>query len=182
MMLQSRRWWRRFANSTRGIAAVEFAMVVPVLAVMFLASADGGRAIAIYMKVRTAAYTVAAVTNQYQTINDAQMQEILGVTATVLSPYSTAPLGITVSQIAIDSKGNATVSWSNTQGGTARSVGSTINLPTNFKVPSSYLIFGEVTYNYQPLFGYFGNNTTIGLSDNLYATPRLSASITRTSP
>jgi Flp pilus assembly protein TadG len=182
MMPQPRQLWRRFANSTRGIAAVEFAMVLPVLAVIFLASTDGGRAIAIYMKVRAATYTVAAITNQYSIIHDADSQAILGATTTVLAPYSTGPLAVTVSQITIDSKGKATISWSDTQGGTARSVGSSITLPTNLDVPSSYLIFGEVTYSYQPLFGYFGNNTAINLSDNLYTTPRLSASITRTSP
>jgi Flp pilus assembly protein TadG len=179
---QRKQLWRRFANSTRGIAAVEFALVLPVLAVIFLASTDGGRAIAIYMKVRAATYTVAAITNQYSTIHDADMQEILGATSMVLAPYSTGPLGVTVSQVTVDSKGKATISWSDTQGGSARSVGSSITLPTNLNVPSSFLIFGEVTYTYTPLFGYFGNNSAINLSDNLYATPRISASITRISP
>lgn len=182
MMPQPRQLWRRFASSTRGIAAVEFAMVLPVLAVIFLASVDGGRAIATYMKVRAATYTIAAITNQYSTIHDAQAQGNLGAAATVLAPYSTGPLGITISQIAIDSKGKATISWSDTQGGTARSVGSSVTVPTNLNVPSSYLIFGEVNYSYQTLFGYFGNNTVINLSDNLYTTPRISAAITRISP
>jgi Flp pilus assembly protein TadG len=182
MMPQSRQCWRRFANSTRGVAAVEFAMVLPVLAVIFLASIDGGRAIAIYMKVRAATYSVDAIANQYSIIHDADSQAILCATSTVLAPYSTGPLGITISQVAIDSKGNATISWSDTQGGTARAKGSSITLPTNLNVPSSYLIFGEVNYSYQPLFGYFGNNTAINLSDNLYTTPRISPSITRISP
>ncbi len=181
-MPQPRQLWRRFASSTRGIAAVEFAFVLPVLAVIFLASTDGGRAIAIYMKVRAATYTVDAITNQYANIHDTDMQGILGATAKVLAPYSTGPLAITVSQVAIDSKGKATISWSDSQGGTARSVGSPMTVPTNLNVPSSYLVFGEVTYSYQPLFGYFGDNSTINLSDNLYTTPRISASITRISP
>ena len=174
--------WRRFADSTRGVAAVEFAMVLPVLAVIFLASIDGGRAIAIYMKVRAATYAVDAITNQYATVHDTDSQAILCATSTVLAPYSTSPLGITISQITIDSKGNATISWSDTQGGTARAKGSSMTVPTNLKVPNSYLIFGEVSYSYQPLFGYFGNNTVISLSDNLYATPRISALIARVSP
>ncbi len=33
---------RRFAASTRGVAAIEFAMVLPVLAVIFLSTFDGG--------------------------------------------------------------------------------------------------------------------------------------------
>src|SRR5580704_13747593 len=55
----------RFVASTRGVAATEFAMVVPVLLIIFLATFDAGRAIAIYMKVRGATYALAAITNQY---------------------------------------------------------------------------------------------------------------------
>ena len=182
MMPQPRRLRRRFVKSTRGIAAVEFAMVLPVLAVIFLASTDAGRAIAIYMKVRATTYTIAAITNQYSIIHDADVQGNLGAAATVLAPYSTGPLAITISQIAIDSSGNATVSWSDTLGGTAHVKGTPMTVPSNLKVPGSFLVFGEVSYGYQPLFGYFGANTAINLSDNLYTTPRISASITRVSP
>jgi len=181
-MLRPENLWRRFARSTRGVAAIEFAMIMPVLAIMFLASFDGGRAIAIYMKVRAATYTVNAIANQYQTIHDADMQAILGATTAVLAPYSSSPAAVTVSQIAIDINGNAKVSWSDTQGGTARAVGSTVTVPAALKVKNSYLIFGEVSYTYTPMFGYFGSSTTIKLSDNLYAMPRSIASITRITP
>ncbi|MGO9359949.1 MAG: TadE/TadG family type IV pilus assembly protein [Xanthobacteraceae bacterium] len=173
---------RRFAESTRGVAAVEFAMVLPVLAVMFLASFDGGRGIAVYMKVRAATYTVDAITNQYQTIHDTDMQAILGATAAVLAPYPSGTTAVTVTQIAIDASGNATVSWSDTQGGTAHTKGAPISVPSTLIVKSSYLIFGEVSYKYTPMFGYFGNGSAVNLSDNLYVMPRSVASITRISP
>jgi Flp pilus assembly protein TadG len=182
MMRQMRSLLRRFAGSTRGVAAIEFAMVAPMLGLMFLASFDGGRGIAVYMKVRAATYTVDSITNQYATIHDADMQQILGATAQIMAPYSNAPLGVTVSQIAIDANGKATISWSDTLGGTAHAVGSTVTVPTNLNVANSFLIFGEVKYAYQPMFGYFGKGTTINLSDNLYAVPRTSSSITRVSP
>jgi Flp pilus assembly protein TadG len=181
MMRLRRQIWRRFAKSTGGVAAVEFAMVLPVLTLMFLASFDGGRAIAVYMKVRTASYTLAAIANQYASINDAAMSGIFTATTNVLAPYPTAPLALTVSEIAIDASGNATVSWSSTQGGTARAVGSSITVPTNLATPNSYLILGEVKYSYAPMFGYFNSGATIGLSDSLYVTPRSTSSIARTS-
>ncbi|HUC50676.1 MAG TPA: TadE/TadG family type IV pilus assembly protein [Xanthobacteraceae bacterium] len=182
MMRLRRQIWRRFAKSTRGIAAVEFAMVLPVLTVLFLASFDGGRAIAVYMKVRTASYTLAAIANQYASINDAAMSGIFTATSDVLAPYSTVPLALTVSQIAIDANGNATVNWSSTQGGTARTVGSSITVPVNLATPNSYLILSEVKYSYVPMFGYFNKGAAIGLSDSLYVTPRSTTLVARTSP
>jgi Flp pilus assembly protein TadG len=163
---------RRFIASTRGVAAIEFAAILPVLAIMFLASFDGGRAIATYMKVRSATYALAAITNQYTTVATSDLQSITGATSVVLAPYSSAPLVVTVSQITISSKGKATVSWSYSTG-TARAQGSTVTVPTAIKTNSSYLIFAEVTYTYTPMFGYFGSGG-IALSDNLYVTPRSS--------
>jgi hypothetical protein len=58
-------------------------------------------------------------------------------------------------------------------GGTARAQGSSITIPSSIKVNSSYLIFGEVSYTYTPMFGFFGSGG-IAFSDNLYVTPRSS--------
>jgi len=165
--------FRRFLTSTRGVAAIEFAMILPALATMFLASFDGGRAIAIYMKVRSATYTLAAITNQYSTIQSADMTSITGATTAVMAPYSSAPAVVTITQITISSKGVATVSWSYSLGGTALAKGSSVTLPTALVVDSTYLIFAKVSYTFTPLFGYFSAGN-ITFSDNLYVTPRVS--------
>jgi Flp pilus assembly protein TadG len=162
---------RRFAASTRGVAAIEFAMVLPVLAVIFLSTFDGGRGLAAYMKVRAATYGLAAITNQYATIQSTDMTAILGATSVVMAPYNSATPAVTVSQIKINGSGVAKIEWSATQGGTARTVNSTVTVPTSLDVNNSYLIFAEVSYTYTPLFGFFGSGG-ITLSDNLYATPR----------
>jgi len=169
----------RFIASRRGIAAVEFAMVLPVLVVMFLASFDGGRAIAVYMKVRAATYALAAITNQYASIASTDMTAIVGATSVILTPYSSASAAVTISQITVNSSSNATVSWSYSQNGTALTQGATVTLPSNLSTCASYpcnLIFSQVSYTYTPMFGYFGSGG-IALSDNLYVTPRSSACI-----
>jgi Flp pilus assembly protein TadG len=95
--------YRRFFASTRGVAAVEFALVMPVLLLLFLGSFDAGNLIAVYMKVRSANYTLAAVTNQYGTginaISSADMTAITGAAGAVLAPYPSAPTVVIISQI-----------------------------------------------------------------------------------
>jgi Flp pilus assembly protein TadG len=174
------RMFRRFSASTRGVAAIEFGFLFPVLLLLLLAGIDGGRAIAISMKVRSGAYVVDAIANQYSSIYDTDMSKILGATATVLAPYPSGPVAVTLTQIKILANGNATVSWSDTLNGTAYSAGSTITVPSNLtpngnpKTCASfpcYVLLGEVTYTYTPMFGHFITGP-INLSDKIYVTPR----------
>jgi Flp pilus assembly protein TadG len=170
---------RRFLASTRGVAAIEFALILPILVVLFLASIDAGRAIAIYMKVRTATYTLDAISNQYTTIQSTDMTAILGATSVVLAPYSSSPVVVVLSQIKVTSASNAQVNWSATLNGTALTQNSTVSIPTNFASCGSYpcyLIYGQVSYTYTPMFTYF-TRSAITLSDNLYVTPRSSECI-----
>jgi len=163
---------RFFSGATGGVAAIEFAAVLPVMAIIFLASFDGGRAIAAYMKVRSATYALASITNQYATIASSDMTAILGATSVVMAPYNSSTPVVTVSQIEITSSSAATVEWSASQGGTARTV--VPSLPSALKTSSTYpiyLIFAEVSYTYTPLFGFFGSGG-LTFSDNLYVTPR----------
>jgi Flp pilus assembly protein TadG len=174
------RVFQRFRASTRGVAAIEFAFLFPVLLLLLLAGIDGGRAVAISMKVRSTAYVVDAIANQYSAIYDSDMSTILGASATVVAPYASGPVAITLSQIAINSGGAATVSWSDTLNGTAYAAGSSITVPANL-TPSSnpktcasfpcYVLLAEVSYTYTPMFGHFSTGT-INLSDKIYVTPR----------
>jgi Flp pilus assembly protein TadG len=180
-LLRLQRPYRRFAASTRGVAAIEFAMILPVLATMFLASFDGGRAIAVYMKMRAATYALDAIANQYKTISSANMSAIVGATSTIVAPYSSTPLTVTISQIAVNSSSNAKVAWSYSLNGTALTPGNAppSPLPTNLATCGSYpcyLIYGQVSYTFTPLFGLFISGT-LKLNDALYTTPRSSTCI-----
>jgi Flp pilus assembly protein TadG len=171
--------YRWIAAPTHGVAAIEFAMIMPVLSLLFLASFDGARAMAIYMKVRAATYSLAAITNQYQTIASSDITSIAEATSAILAPYSQAPAVLTISQIAISSQGVATVAWSYSQGGTALAKGSSVTVPSALSTNSSYLIFAQVSYTFSPIFGLFTSGR-INLKDNLYMAPRSSSCVVYT--
>jgi Flp pilus assembly protein TadG len=145
------------------------------MAVLFLATFDGGRAIAVYMKMRSATYALAAISNQYQQLDSTVLPGILLAVDDIFSPYTTTTTNpvITITQIAISNTGNATVSWSYSQGGTAHTQGASITVPAALQTKSTYLIFTEMSYTFTPMFGYF-TATPITFSDNLYVTPRVS--------
>ena len=178
--------YRRFIASTRGVAAIEFAMILPVMLIMLLATFDAGNAIAVYMKVRSATYILAAITNQYSTttpIQSTDMTAITGATSAVLAPYSSSPVVVVISEASISAakQTTATVVWSATLNGTALGVGSSLPLPASLNTTNNntcsaypcYVIYGQVQYTFTPLFGYFAKGG-ITLSDSVFVTPRSS--------
>jgi Flp pilus assembly protein TadG len=180
---------RRFIDSTRAVAAIEFAMIMPALLLLFLATFDAGNAIAIYAKVRAATYSLGAITNQYgststDSISAATMTSITGATTAIMAPYSSTPAVVVISQIKATSNTVATVSWSySPTSGQALSQGASFALPTNFGsnfcITSSYpcyAIYAQVSYTFTPTFGAFMTGP-ITFSDNLYVVPRLSSCV-----
>lgn len=177
----------RFAGSTRGIAAVEFGLIMPVLVVMFLSSFDAANAIAVYMKVRSAAYVLGAVTNTYgiganDQISSTAMPGIAQAAGKVLAPYTGTPI-VTLSQIKATSNTNAIVSWSYSLNGTALIQGNTYSsLPANFAKNTCgntypcYVIVASVSYTYTPIFGSFITGP-MTFSDTSLVTPRVSTCI-----
>ncbi len=186
MMLGVMNIFQRFVDSTRAVAAVEFAMVMPVLLLLFLGSFDAGNAIVLYMKVRAATYSLGAITNQYgignAAISPAIMTTITSATSSILSPYSNTPTVIVISQMKATTATNATVSWSYTQNGAAFTQGATYGLPSNFAQNTCggtypcYLILASVSYSFTPMFGAFLTGP-ITLSDSIYTTPRVSTCV-----
>jgi Flp pilus assembly protein TadG len=94
-----------------------------------------------------------------------------------MAPYSLGNLKATVSSITIDANSKATIAWSCTLNGTARSKGSTVTLAAALLVPSTSLIWSEVQYSYTPTIGYVVSGT-LTLKDQIYMRPRLSDTVT----
>jgi Flp pilus assembly protein TadG len=169
---------RDFAHGQDGMAAVEFAVILPFMLVAYLGGVEIGDGVAINRKVAITTRAVADLASRYTTIHNADSATILGAASTIIAPYAPGPLAVTVSQVTVDNHGNATISWSDTLNGTAHTVGTPVTLPGTLNTPNSYYIWGQVTYAYTPTLGYVMSGT-YNLSDQIFMSPRESASITR---
>ena len=179
LLLQLRRRWRGFARHRGGVSAVEFALLLPVMVTMYLGSVELGTGMGVQFKTTLAARTVADLASQYKSINNATMSDILGAATAVLTPYSAAGVKVIVSEVTTDASGNATITWSDANANaTARAVGSSVTLPTNVGAANITIIWGEVTYPYNPQFGWVLTGT-INMYQDIYFYPRLSTTVTR---
>jgi Flp pilus assembly protein TadG len=170
-----------FSRDSRGVSAVEFALIAPLLITIYIGGVEVTQAVSVSRKTTLIAHTVADLVAQDTSVTSSEMNDILSASAAVAQPYSTSNLQVTVSSILIDANGNATVGWSDTRNGTALQPGSGVTLPAALKVANTSLILGQVNYIYKPMLGSVltGN---INLGDKIYMRPRLANCVVRTPP
>ncbi len=200
--------WRRTRRSARalrrdasGVAAVEFAMIFPLMLVAFFGTVEVCAAVAIDRKVTLIARTISDLTSQAEAATSAAAQSPATVDSGaltliftyglyIITPYSSSPMKAQVSEIYVDSNGKATINWSQgaTMSGNAvtlvtssRNTGDDVTsvVPAALLVKQTYLIFSEVNYQYLPMggTGYVIAKTGINLADVSYTRPRQSTCI-----
>ena len=113
-MLNLFRKLKRFAADGRGVAAIEFAFIAPLLLTMYFVTMEIAPAIDSNKKVGRAASMIADLITQQQQITKSEVEAIMRIGQSTLNPYSRSPLNIKVTAIEMssDSSPTATVAWS----------------------------------------------------------------------
>jgi Flp pilus assembly protein TadG len=167
-----------FAGDKRGVSAVEFAMLLPLMLTLFLGGVEVSQGISIDRKVTLTARTVADLVAQVSSIDTTGINATLGAATAIMAPFPDKDVQVTVSVVDIDANGNAKVKWSSSKNGNARAVGSSVTLPAALNIPSTSLVWGEAAYKYQPSIGYVVTGA-MNLTDQIYMRPRLSETVTK---
>jgi Flp pilus assembly protein TadG len=173
----------KLSRDNRGNAAVEFAVIVPLMLVMFFGTIEFSSAVAVDRKISMLTQSLSDLASRYTTVNDTDMTNFSAIADAMLTPYSSTPLQATVTEIYIDpATGVARAQWS--KGDAPRGAGSTVPVPANLIsrdasnniIANQYLILTEASYLYTPAVGYV-MKTGVTLSDKSYMRPRLSTCV-----
>lgn len=171
---------RRYAADRRGVAAVEFALVLPFLVLLYFGGVELTQGVTLNRQVALTSTTIANIVSQYTTISaSTQLNDILSASTQILAPYGSANPQVVVSLITIDANKNATVTWSQTLNGTAHIVGAPITVPANLDIANTCLILSETTYPYTPVYDILGQGV-FNLYASIYMVPRESSTINLT--
>jgi Flp pilus assembly protein TadG len=164
-----------------GLAAVEFAFILPLMLVMFFGTVEFSSGIAIDRQVTLFARALSDMTSQNLSVSDAQLDTFFTAGSAIMAPYPTGlpnpyppgPQYATITELYVDpSTLVARVQWS--VGSAPLAVHSTVAIPTALQVAGTYLIFSQANYLYVPTIGYVMAKGGINLSDVAYTRPRQS--------
>jgi Flp pilus assembly protein TadG len=170
--LRLRRHVTTLPSNNSGLAAVEFAMIIPLMAMLFIGTYEFSGGVAIDRKVTIMARTLSDLTSQNSEVTDDKFTNFFNASKAIMTPYASTPVQGTISELWIHPDTlKARVQWS--KGAETRSPGSTVEIPDALKIGDTYLIYSEVKYIYKPSVAWFINKVSgITLSDVSYTRPR----------
>lgn len=182
------RMWLRAARSARdlwedrgAIAATEFAVIVPVMLVLFFGVVEFSSAVAVDRKVTIMARTLSDLTSQSPPagVADTDFTNYFNAGNGIMQPYVPVngypSVRATISELFIDPNTlQARVQWS--KGTTPRATSSVVAIPGGLAVGNTYLIYSEVSFLYTPTIGYV-MKAAVNLSDVAYTRPRQSVCV-----
>ncbi|MGQ0532171.1 MAG: TadE/TadG family type IV pilus assembly protein [Caulobacteraceae bacterium] len=173
MKLMSR--MRRFAAAKRGLAALEFAIIAPLLMVpLLLGSVDLIDVMGANKRAQNAAASLADVVARDTEISDQELNGIWDGLEVLMFPNDPASMEIRITSVSIENASTARVVWSEGHGGmSARQAGTTVSgLDPRMMTPGTSLIMAESVYKHNAPLGFLWQSE-IRMEHNAYRRSRL---------
>lgn len=164
---------RRLRRERRGIAAIEFGIIAPVMLMIYFGLVEVTQGVMIHRKVSQLTRTLADLGAQSTSLTDANVSNIFDSARSIMMPFTATDPGMSIASVVIDSAGVAKVCWSDQRNSTQLTVGSTVSLPTALKVPNTSLILAKASYDFTPQLGFpLTGHIPIG-GNTIYMRPRV---------
>ncbi|MFZ4532616.1 MAG: TadE/TadG family type IV pilus assembly protein [Alsobacter sp.] len=172
----------------RGVAAVEFALLLPVMLTMYLGSVEVSQGLSADRKVVLLARTLGDLTTQKSAVSTSTMDTVTAAGSVVLSPLKVNVARMRVTSIAISAPSSgavndATVCWTYVKGAwsPAFAIGQKLDIttvPTTLRTDiGSSIVLAEVQYPYKPVIGYVVTGQ-LTLNERIFMRPRVSSYVT----
>jgi Flp pilus assembly protein TadG len=173
----------------RGLAAIEFALLAPLLLALYFLTMETGRAIEANGKVDRIGGMVGDLVTQQVNVDAADLDAIMRIGEATLQPYDRSQPAIAVTAIEISDEAvpRARVAWSRKLAGGAFSAGEAkdeeVTVPPSLMIAGSFLIRAESNLAYQPVVTWAASGEkslgfdSISMGETYYLRPRMSRTI-----
>lgn len=184
---------RRLIGDERGVAAIEFAFIAPVLLCLYFVTMEVGQAIEANKKVGRIGSMVADLVTQQQTMPRTELEAIMQIGGAIIQPYNRTQPRVVVTAIEITDEPTpkVKVAWSRKMVNGAFSAdapkGSNTTVPEKLKIAGTFLIRVEGALDYRPVITWAADGKAamgltsafdkIQMSETYFLRPRMSPTI-----
>ena len=188
-----RDWILRLVKDRQGVAAVEFALIVPFLLIFYFLSMEVSQAIENNKKVSRIGSMVADLVAQNADMTPAELDAIMQIGSAVLQPYGRSSPRITVTGIYLTDEATpkAKVVWSRklANGFFSRAAlkGTVTSVPTALTIRDTFILRVESELDYRPVIAWSADGKAamglaaafdnINMSETYYLRPRMSSDV-----
>lgn len=182
-----RRRLRALAKRHDGMAAVEFALILPIMMTMYFGLVELTNGFGYDARSARLAQALSDMVTQSTAISNTDMNTIFTSASAVLQPYEATKVGMRVTSYVIDRNGNAFVDWSDVKNIAAtspyaprpRCYNANAILPTWLRIPQTSVVYSEVSFTYTPVIGQFVAPNGVELKATQPTSPRGGAPVGR---
>jgi len=155
---------KRFAGDGRGVSAIEFALIAPVLILLYLGMAELTLGMMASRRVSHLASTIGDLAAQSQTLTPENITDLWAIGANMLDPNPTdgTSLRMRLTSVTMQSTKKATVDWSQASNMNPYENKKEIaGITTDQIAVGESLILTEVEYDYDSPLGNFFKSGTV---------------------
>ena len=169
----------RFRAATDGVAAVEFALVLPIMVTLLLGMSEVTHAVNVDRKLTLLSRSLADLSSRDRELTGAQVNDIFRAASVIMQPYDASKLQMTITSMSVQMPSANTYTakplWSCARGTGAQTRPTTTtytDVPLGFRNATgttestmSYYMQIDVKLPYSPMFGK-ALTGTINLTEN----------------
>jgi Flp pilus assembly protein TadG len=169
-----------FRRDVAGVAAVEFALILPMMLMLYVGTVEASALISMDRRVQTIAGAVGDLVSRANVnLPACDLKDYFQAAAGIMAPYTSDPVQQIITSVQVKADGTTLVAWSRAAGGAvAHNVGEAYPLPQAMKDISlnAYVIVSEASYSYMPITKLIYSQAIQLRRENFYL-PRFGGSI-----
>ena len=144
---------RDFAKARAGLAALEFAILLPMMVLLLFGSVDLIDALGSNRRAENVAASLADVVARDTEVTDDEMTGLWAAIGVLMVPDDPNDVKARITSVEIESATTARIVWSEGHGMSGLTAGAVIDLPDAMMIAGTSVIFAETELHYESPLG-----------------------------